>query len=271
MAVTSMHEMAGDRWVLTIAPGYWAGKISRPATASTVQQTFPHPVASLSGYTMGLALKREFTAHWGAGIVGAISQQNGQSSALSDVANMAPDAAVTGTPGGAGFAGGNFKGLTGDFFALMLTFDPYSKPEGFRMPISIGPAYIVQSVQYTHTYVNPNNGKTQTEKATVNRNKSALFVNPSLDFLMFRNLRVMPGALFILAGAGNKVPFDYKVAQAGSAEKTYPTTAKVASASASIYVSFLYRPWNLSFNYALPVADLAVISQYSFTWTKKWG
>lgn len=270
VTVMGMHEMEGRRWVVEVAPGLWTHGIPSNVV-NTTQETL-----SMKGFTAGLALKREFSPHWGVGFLGAVARQSGAST-FKGQSGLAPPEASPGVPGGAGFAGGQDKDAYADVAALMFTYDPFTDNEGFRMPISFGPMYVSQGLTFEHRFTNPNNGRAQTEKMLVKDSFWGPVGDVSLDFLLFKKLRVMPGLFF-----GGRVPkkgidtedwttkdpnpiYDYTVDQNGTRYR-FPRKVPGSNSVGSMHLGVLYRPWNLTF-----LMYFESGKTYALKWTRKFG
>lgn len=253
LSVASMHDMKGGRWV-------FLGTFSNWKADNVLNPDGPDGNARVdtSGTGVSFALKREFTSHWGGGLIGSFS--TGKDIELGTLdAGLAPDDAES---AGFGGPGGRFSDHHSHFLAVMFTWDPFDNPDGFRLPISAGPAHFWQGLTYQ-------NGA---ESAIIERNTMGLFANVSLDFLI-GEFRIMPGVLYInmFGGTestenGDRVPFDY-VTPGGSFSGLYDGPDNAGS----IYTTFRYRPLNVSFNWTLPVLDLKRVQMYSLTWNKEWG
>ncbi len=280
LPVIGMHDMQGDRWIVQVSPGYWMADnvlVTKGQSTLGPQQA----ESGFRGYSGALAVKREFSPHWGAGLMGSFAVQQGQRDIGGITMDLAPTNANTSTPGGAGiFPGGTLKGIYGNQVAAVATYDPFS--EGFRLPISFGPYYLWQGYQFTHSFINPNNGAAQTESADVTYHSVGVVANVSADFVLFKKIRIAP-ALFAAATkldfSTPLVSFNYKVTQNGI-QKSYSNAEYMMANYAIAYLNLGYLPWSIDFNYVLingiqtgsnndPVAFKSQV--FSLTWTKKWG
>jgi len=264
-SVMSMHDMVGKRWVIEVAPGYFSGQFG-------VDQ--PGHNMDVKGWASAFAIKREFTAHWGAGIIGGLASQSGESTITRASGQLAPDLPASmgpGLSGGNSHPGGTFKNIKATLFGLMLTFDPFANPDGFRMPISAGPIWFTQGVDFENIFTNPDNGKAQKDSFTLERKTQGLFANVSFDFLFWDKVRLMPG--FTVGGslsASNFLDFEYVVVQDDVEVGRFAHNTSFQPFFAVIYVSVLYRPLGLSFNYKFISNDQSN-KIYALKWTKKFG
>jgi len=267
MGVMGMHDMKGGRWVVQVSPGYITGKVN---TAFGTGENF-----SMKGYSMAFAIKREFTANWGAGLIGGFTKQSGNST-LSTPSGLAPDTAfpeVPTVPGvrRSGYSGGTISGMYGNALGVMLTLDPFSNPDGFRMPISVGPMMLWEGIKFRHEFNNPNLGNAaQVDTAEVKRSDLGFFSNISFDFIFFKDFRVMPGiALGFAPGKSNYAKYDYNVTRGGVTTAFAHETA-MQPMWTSVYASFLYRPWDVNVNYIV-MSGADQLKNYSITVGKKFG
>ena len=289
VSVLGMHDMEEGRWVIQAAPGLW--NVTGGFQASAGGNNVGVPTRALPpdpylygaeyikphGYDGSLAIKREFSPNWGLGLMGSFASENGNSS-ITQGSGLAPDAAYNGTPGGAGFMGGTYSNIFANEVALMATWDPFANPNGFRMPISFGPYVEWSGENFSHSFVNPNNGQAQAESAAVRQTEVGALANISFDFLLFKNLRVMPALLIGYVPQKND-NYNYVVSQAG-AVTSYPWNTVGGGHVSMPYVTMTYRPWDLSVNYVF-LGDLSFLagntdpqmkfSNYSITMTKKFG
>lgn len=267
LPVIGMHDMVGGRWVLEVAPAFWTMKTGTGGQAVDV-----HP----KGFAGSLALQREFSPRWGLGIVAATSRQSGEVTTGQSLVNaiQAASDANAGTVGGAGSAGGTIKNMGGSYVALLATHDFFSDPEGFRLPVSFGVAMVQNRLDYSHEFTNPADGSLQRETMKIDHSGLGAVVNVSADFLVKEKLRVMPG-FYLAHGLAYLPAVEYKVQKNNGAVQTFSRDQTSTQAAPSLYLSFLWRPWNLGFtwNYTEVALGGNVTSNsiYSLHWAKRWG
>lgn len=260
-SVMSMHDMEGGRWIFEASPGYVTGKIKG--------SDIPRESLTVKGVTGAFAVKRELSPNWGVGMLGSFVKQSNENT-LTTQSGLAPGNVATSIPGSAR-AGGTIKDMSSRIIALMLTYDPFSNPDGFRLPLSVGPLYMDQGVEFTHSF--SNSGVAQTEKASISRRDLGLFGNASFDFLVAKDFRIMPGVSVggapSFLGASNYAKYDYVVERNGT-RTLFPYETSFQSFFATIYVQLLYRPWGLGAN-AIVMSNSDDIKIYSLKLTKKFG
>lgn len=267
MGVMGMHDMKGGRWVVQASPGYITGKVG---SAINPTDTF-----DLKGYSGAFAVKREFTAHWGFGLVGGFAMQSGKST-LTGPSGLAPAAAfaempVGGTNGSDGYSGGEISNMYGNSVAALLTWDPFSDPDGFRMPISVGPAMIWEGFEFRHAFTNPNAGNAaQVDTAKVHRSDLGALANVSFDLPPLKDFRLMPGFTVGVAPGTNYAQYDYTVQRNGATFGTFRHETAMQPMFVSIYTALAYRPWDIGLNYIIS-STANKVKNYSLTLTKKWG
>lgn len=271
LPVSSMHDMQGGRWTVSVAPGLWTVGGIAPDTCrhscGSGDYTFPFKI---NGKLFGLGLKREFSPKWGAGVVFAWSKQGGSVDLGAQDSGLAPASALAGTAGSAGFGGGTFENFGGYVFGAFVTHDFFDNPDGFRLPVSIGPMIAKQSLDFKHTFTNPNNSLAQTESVEWRRTFTGALINVSFDFLFFKNLRVMPGIMGAFGfTSGAESDFDYVVTQAGTST-AYKHSLTASPESGTLYVQFLWRPWNLgtTFNFQPGNEDTRA---FTLQWHRSFG
>ncbi len=260
LPVVPMHDMEGDRWILSVAPGYWTVTNISPGgdgcpNGSCGRNDGGYFPFSISGLSIAASLKREFTPHWGLSGIAAYEHQLSPVGLGSYTSGLQPN-----NVSGVGSPGGQFFNTNSGAAALMATYDPFTNPQGFRMPISFGPFYGMQGIGFKHD-VSP----TQTESANWRQSYIGVMANLSLDFLLFHDLRVMPGVLFFGGLTGQKSGYAYVVNQNG-AVTNYPGAIPSGSGGFDPYVQLLWRPWNL----ASTISLLSGANVYALTWSHKW-
>jgi hypothetical protein len=90
----------------------------------------------------------------------------------------------------------------------------------------------------------------------------------SFDFLVFKNIRLMPGILVGQGFAGQEAKYDYLVQQNGGTTRAYPGTLTGTPGFGAGYFSATYRPWGVG--YTVTVAP-AVAATHALTWSHHWG
>jgi hypothetical protein len=260
--VVSMHEMRGDRWIVQASPGYWE-------TSLPEIEVLPTNVP-MTGLVGSFAVKHEFTQHWGLGVGGSFTQQTSGGDLGTTVSGLEPLTGSNAIPG-SGAAGGKLSGIYGNSIFAMVTWDPFSGPDGFRMPLSLGPLYMWQGFQFSNTFVNAASGKTETDTVNASRRFVGFFANASFDVPLGKKVYVSPGVLFGGYPGTPLFNYDYVIAQNGGSGGSYSQGDYLGEFFASIYVSALYRPWDLGFNYVITDQTASGSRSFSITLTKKWG
>lgn len=278
--VASMHDMAGKKWTFAVAPGIWdikkivilngqtPNEALCPAGGCSKSTTFP---SGLHGWVLGAALKREVSAHWGYGVLVGIARQTKPMELKSYQSSLMPPEASSGTAGGAGAPGGEFSEVNGNSIAFLVTYDPFTDPDRFRMPVSIGPFFASQGFKFKNAFTNPNNGRAQEESVDFKRSFGGIMANISFDFIFFKSLRVSPG--FIIGmGSGTRSPsYDYVVKQDVSGTKAYRTKLRDTRPEVgALYIELLYRPWGLSLSKPF-IPEGGYLEATTVKWTHKWG
>ena len=270
LGVMSMHDMVGDRWVVQVSPGYVTGKVG---TAIHPNDTF-----DLKGYSSAFAVKREFTPHWGAGLIGGFTMQAGKST-LSGPSGLAPTTAFPELPPGVGgngsdgHSGGEISQVYGNAVAALVTFDPFSNPDGFRLPISVGPMVLWEGFEFRHAFTNTDvaGNPAQVDTTKGSRSDLGFLANASFDMRFFKDFRFMPGlSVGFAPGKSNYAKYDYVVTRNGVPFGTFAHETAMQPMLTTIYASFLYRPWDVGFNYIIQ-SYASKLKTYSFTLSKKWG
>ncbi len=201
-------------------------------------------------------MKRELTAHWGLSGVFAYDRQLSPVDLGSYASGWAPDGVS-----GVGSPGGQFKNDNGGVAAFLVTYDPFTNPGGFRMPVSLGPFYGWQGLDFVN-----NISATDTESVNYRRSFAGVMGNISLDFLLFHDLRVIPGLLIFQGFASREAPYTYVVDNNGTITN-YPLKLTAAPSGGDPYVQFLWRPWNVAATASL----LSGSEVYALTWSHKWS
>ena len=129
------------------------------------------------------------------------------------------------------------------------------------MPISLGPFYGWQGIDFKHD-VSP----TQTESVDWSRSYAGVMGNISLDFILFHDLRVMPGIIIFQGFKGQQSDYTY-VVNTNGAVADYPGTLTASPSGVEPYVQLLWRPWNLASSISL----LSGVDVYALTWSHKWS
>jgi len=170
------------------------------------------------------------------------------------------------------------QNITGAGGSLGITYDPFSDPEGFRLPMYLGVGFY----------------NIQTDQLAGNFLAQYALVEPTLNPSQVANLptrqRVRDSLQFITMNAGiapqfNTGPFRWTpfamvtvgpVSHSTENQQTNLTTGQTTTANSSrtntagIYTGGLgiqYRPWNLGFTY-VPGFISRGASLYSLTWSK---
>jgi len=268
VSVMSMHDMEGDRWVFEVSPGYWRG-LAKLENVVGIGDSSNEENVEPKGFVIAAAIKREFSPHWGMGFMAGGGRQKGGAEIVGFASLMPTSALASFTfPTSVGAVGGEIKGMFSQFTALIFTFDPFSDPDGFRLPITVGPIWVNQGFDFQNEYTI--SGQTQTESLSQRRSWLGGYVNASFDFLLFNNLRVMPGILYGRSfGGETSADYDYIVTNGGTT-RTFAGEITSSAIFPTVYLSLMYRPWNLSLNYTLPVADSKDVKVSSLRWSKKW-
>ncbi|MDE2143238.1 MAG: hypothetical protein KGJ84_12590 [Elusimicrobia bacterium] len=271
LPVAGMHDMTGRRWGVAVSPFAWkTDNILSDGSCCTngggaVGGNGSLP--SVSGYGGSAAIQYEFSSHWGAQAFFGMAR-GGTVDLGAEVSGLAPTTAFTGSTNGAGFAGGNFSGMDGTVVGAMATWDPYDNPKGFRMPISLGVFEGWQQFNFNHTFVNPNNATiSQDESVKFRRSYPGVVGGISFDFLLFKELRVMPGILVGQGFAGQEAGYDYVVVQNGVSRSFHHTLTGTPGFGA-VYLATNYRPWGIGYTVTF-IPNFA--STHAITWTHHWG
>lgn len=254
MSVSGMHFMEGDKWVVQAAPGYFSSNVHE-----LVSTGVDVPV---SGFDGALAVKREFSPHWGAGVGGSFSLQTGGGGLGTQTSGFAPPAAAT---AGDALAGGQIKNMYGNAIFAAVTYDPFSSPDGFRLPLSIGPLYMWQGFQFSNTVGN------QTETVNASRSFVGVYANASVDVPLGKGFYVMPGIQF--GGSPRSNPlfnYTYTVTKAGTTTNFTGLGDYMSEFFTTIFASVAYRPWDVSINYVFIDGSSGSGRNFSLTLTKKW-
>lgn len=229
--VAAMHDMQGGRWIVEAAPGYW-----RLSTGKGGDD--PH------GYTAGFSVKHEFSPSWGAGLIASTARQSGTIN-ITKKSDLVQDSLFSAAPGG------SVKDMGGSIVGLMATHDFHPAQDSWRLPFSFGALYTWRTVKFTHDFTN---AASQHEVDSVDfTNKSlGLFLNASVDFLVHKDFRIMPG-VFLAKGttgmfSGATFTPDYVVTKNGVTTH-YHQDISITDAAPVIYTSFAYRPWGVSFDW----------------------
>ena len=237
LAVSSMHDMTGERRRAQIAGGLWQTEVP----LNNLTESF-----SASGANLAFAIKKEFSPQFGVGLIGSMVISSNDNP-ITSVSQLAPDTAAAALPG-SGASGGTFSDIYGNAVGVMFTYDPYPNPEGFRLPISLGPMFFWKGFRFEHTFNNPSNGNAaQTESAEVANTNIGIFANVSFDFLAFGTLRIMPGILYAKGfTSDSELDYQYEIDQGGTVSK-FDAQLIQGDDFSEFYTALLYVPWNISF------------------------
>lgn len=260
LSVASMHDMEGGRWILVAAPGFWLGDLDGLQCGTNTAQVACRGTGTLHGWTFGTALKRELSRHWGIGVLAGASRQFGSV----DLTNQNRFGSEISD---AGFAGGIFKNMESTFVGVQVTFDPFSGPDGIRLPISFGPMLLDAGADFSHSFTNPNTSLPQTESFHTAQSGLGVFANVSLDIPLGKRLRAMP-AILLGSIVGDEQKIDYIVDRNGTI--THSTVdAFNDNILGSLNVALQYRPWSLTLNFTPPVGDQRTWAVYSLRWDRR--
>jgi hypothetical protein len=272
--VVGMHDMEGGHWMFQVAPSFSKGTFnvdSAGTGAGSTQSGLYSGSESVEFVGGSFAVKREISEHWGAAALGTFVDQSGTPT-LSGNSGLTPVAANTGTHGGAGFDGGSLHGMYQNMVAIAFTHDHFTKDDWFRMPFSFGPAYFWEGFKFDHTFNNPGNSNLpQTESVNWNTNYAGFFGNISFDFTLWKAFEIDPGVVFYskFHMGASTADYDYVVSQNGGPGVHYPWNYYYSAFGGTPYLTLLYKPWNLSFNYIVPLIGEMKMSTYSLTLSKK--
>lgn len=250
--------MRAGRWVVEASPGFWTLRSGEKTGGGN-----PNVDISAQGYTGAFSVKREWTDRWGLGLFGSFASQTGEEAIPSNT-SLATIVQLKNLPAGAGGAGGTIRGMNGSVIGLMVTYDFFPNPEGFRMPFSIGPLLVRQGMEFENTAPNPR------ESLKIDQSDIGAFWNLSGSFLVMKGkLRITQGVFGAVGGSFIRA-VEYKTGAATTVQDVGSTNAAPV-----LYTAFLYRPWGLSFNWNMTElllgSRVASNSIYSLKWTKKWG
>lgn len=271
LPVVSMHDMqGGGRWGVSVSPFMWSTvDISRDGSCCTASggnsNSFDN-LPAMKGYGGAVGVNYEFSPRWG--MVGfAAAAVSGKESLGSNVSGLAPRTAYTGTTSGAGFAGGELSGLGARTFGAMATYDHFADSKRFRMPFSLGMFYAWQTLDFDHSYRNPNDSVAQTDSVRFRRSFPGLAAALSFDFTIAERFRVSPGIFLCQGFAGQTATYDYKVERNG-VTRSFAGELTASPGFGAVYLAGAYKPWGLGYNLVL-VPGFARTS--GLTFTKKFG
>lgn len=263
ISVASMHDMRGGRTFIEIAPGYWTGNLGGIQCGANTARTSCVGTGSFHGWALSGALKHEFSPHWGVGLLAGLSRGSGSITIANQnefAAGQIPDA---------GYAGGTFKDVRSQFVGLQVTFDPFTRPGGFRLPLSFGPMLKSAGAKFDHVFTNPNTGKPQEESFDVwpQHPDVGFYVNASMEVPIGSKFRVMPGILVGEGGSQTHPDMTYNVNRNGVLS-SYTVSQNNDNMIGDANVGFEWVPWNLTFNVDLPIGDLKTWTLYSLRWAR---
>lgn len=227
-----MHDMLGERLIVEVMPAYWTASFDGGDTA---------------GYGGALALKYELTPNWGVALLGSYGSSNEfsttQSFLLSDQTQ---------------FVSGKYKLDYSEALALALTYDPFSEPGGFRLPIYAGAvsrkAKMSGSEKWTTDTI------TVVNEVTDDLNWMA-GISPEFNIWKFR---LQPGVTLIWY---KNTTLTAKRANGTDLNGSYHTS--YGRGSGDLLLGIKYVPWGLTYNFQYTV-NLENLTIHSLTFSKSW-
>ena len=259
-SVVGMHEMEGGRWDVKIAPAY--------IDARSIQMQYgganSNGTASFKAVGAAFSVQRELSPHWGVGFIGSYTSQQGNG--IITGPNGVSSGFLNGQPAAVGTQSGGIISGTHDYLtAVTVTWDPFSgKDAEFRMPITVGPAYMSRGMNYSNTV------GSETDSAKITNTGLDVFANISFDILVTKYFRLMPGALMFYGN--NELNYNFAANNNGAITSKTIATRLGSVPDPTMYVDLLYRPWNVTLNYSVsPGLAQNKVNIYSLTWAHKWG
>lgn len=229
--VMIMYNMFGERFIIEVMPAYWTVSFEGGDAAS--------------GYGGALALKYEFTPHLGAALLASYGSSNEFSTTKSFFLSDQTQ-----------FVSGKYKLDYSEAVGLALTYDPFSEPGGFRLPIVVGAVSRKAKMSGSEKWTTGTITVVNEVRGGLN-----LMTGISLEFNIWK-LRFEPAVVVIVPKNSTVTA---KRANGTDLESTYYTS--YGRGSVDFLLGINYVPWGLRYNFQYTVDNLTI---HSLTFSKNW-
>lgn len=259
-----------------LSPGYYEFKIS-PASIVLKREVseeglyYRHEVKGLSGaFSLTYGLSHHFGLNFTTGYAKGYDGE-----AKKTISDYSAGTAFT----------GNRSNDQGYLFAANLIYDPFSDPEGFRLPIIIGISYTQASGKYEIPFIfvkncnscnSPPNriGHKGKEKEVYDIGGTPTFLSISPQFNT-GPVRWVP-FIFMVGGPGTSSKVEVTQSDLTTGESRVSQVDVGGGGIGGLGLEIIYRPWNLSYTYIPPsLGNLSggfhdTIESHALTWSKNW-
>lgn len=236
------RPMKAGVWELSVTPTYFSFD---PKAESSNDADINGSVAGFGG---AVALSYYFSPQLGISFLGGSVSGDGEG-------------IVRANSGSTGQAMGIHE-YSGYLVGAYLVLDPYSDPEGFRLPFFIGAgfAHYFEKIAFK--------ASPDVDRREIDRDKVVVGAGIAPQFKLFKNFRISP---FVLINKPLDSLFTEKrvdMVNAGEFGGRDPSENPHAPYNNSFGINFTFLPWNLSSQ--LSMGTVAGISIYTLSWAKRW-
>ena len=262
------NPMLEDITELKIAPGIFSYSINGRRSDSCGNTSCNKLIQSEDGYGIALSLVHAFTPNIGIGISGAYVKSDGSIGATGFSTIGLTDSRKYSGP----------VKETGSLAAAVVILDPFSDPDGFRMPFTLGLSYQNISVDWDVPFIFTDRSLSTTtqvgdsgrDTGNFRLSSPGWYAGFSLQFNTWL-FRWSPFAVSSDAFTRPEHTWTVKNLTTGTSVERHQTSSQTGSSSFGMPVTF--RPLGLTFSYIYNWVDdpnRPKLNTYILSWSKKW-